>query len=351
MEVDFIIIGQGICGTFLSWNLIKEGKKVLVIDEANSFSASKVASGVINPVTGRRIVRTWLIEELMPFAWDAYTQISNQVNECLIRECNVLDFHPSSQMQEAFFERLQQEKDYLHKLSDENEWQQYFRYNYGVDEIAPCFLVDLQTLLSGWRKKLQMQELLLEENFDWHSCKISSDHVMYKDVRAKKIICCEGVAGFTNPYFKLLPFAINKGEALIAEIQGLPRTNIFKQGISIVPWQNNLFWIGSTNEWNYKNAEPTSLFRKKVENQLNYWLKLPHKIYDHFAAERPANIERRPFVGLHPFNSSIGILNGMGTKGCSLAPYFANQLTQFLLYNVPVNPLADIKRFTKILNR
>jgi len=27
MEVDYIILGQGICGTFLSWNLIKAGEK------------------------------------------------------------------------------------------------------------------------------------------------------------------------------------------------------------------------------------------------------------------------------------------------------------------------------------
>jgi hypothetical protein len=41
---------------------------VIVIDESNPFTATKAASGVINPVTGRRIVRTWRIEELLPFA-------------------------------------------------------------------------------------------------------------------------------------------------------------------------------------------------------------------------------------------------------------------------------------------
>ena len=43
MTVDYIIVGQGICGTFLSWNLLKKGKSVLVIDdEANPYSSSKV---------------------------------------------------------------------------------------------------------------------------------------------------------------------------------------------------------------------------------------------------------------------------------------------------------------------
>ncbi|MGI8951984.1 MAG: hypothetical protein ACR2FN_10415 [Chitinophagaceae bacterium] len=150
---------------------------------------------------------------------------------------------------------------------------------------------------------------------------------------------------------KIFPFVHTKGEAIIAEISDLPRTNIYKQGISIVPWENNLFWIGSSYEWNYNNIYPTELFRKKIETQLNYWLKLPYKIIDHIAAERPANIERRPFVGLHPQHKNIGILNGMGTKGCSLAPYFAHQLTQHFLRNFSINPLADLKRFARVLSK
>ena len=38
--MDYIIIGQGICGTFLSWNLLKAGKKVIE-DYPNKFSNIK----------------------------------------------------------------------------------------------------------------------------------------------------------------------------------------------------------------------------------------------------------------------------------------------------------------------
>jgi flavin-dependent dehydrogenase len=66
MNVDYIIIGQGISGSFLSRDLLRAGRSVIVIDESKPFTASKVASGVINPITGRRMVRTWEIEKLMP---------------------------------------------------------------------------------------------------------------------------------------------------------------------------------------------------------------------------------------------------------------------------------------------
>lgn len=352
MQADYLIIGQGICGTFLSWNLLKEGKSVLMIDSANPYTASKVASGVINPVTGRRIVRTWMIEELLPFAMRSYTQFGNELNATLIQQCNVLDFHPTPQMRDAFVQRMNEEEDYLQTSSNEEQWQKYFRYNYGIGEVNHCLLVDLQTMLQEWRKKLSHQNILLEENFDCSPLTINElqNTIHYKNITATKIIFCDGVAGFDNPYFKMLPYVRTKGEALIASIPGLPRTNIFKQGITIVPWKQDLFWIGSNYIWEYTDAQPTQTFRKKVEEQLNYWLKLPYTIIDHLASERPANIERRPFVGLHPLHKQVGVLNGMGTKGCSLAPYFAHQFAQYLVNQKPIDPFADIKRFTRILS-
>ncbi len=348
----YIVVGQGICGTFLSYYLQKAGKKVLVIDKAQPYTASKVASGIINPVTGRRIVKTWLIDELLPFAWNAYHELGKELNTLLIEPCNVLDFFATMQMKEAFISRAKEEPQLLKTSNETGKPEDYFRFNYGIGEIDPCYLTDIQNLLLLWRKQLQKNNNLLEEEFDWRDCKVQKEQVIYKDIIAEKIIFCEGTADAANPYFERLPFAFNKGEALLAEIPGLPQTNIYKQGINIVPWkEKNLFWIGSNYLWDYTDLQPSELFKKRTEEQLKYWLKLPFTIVDHLASERPANVERRPFVGLHPVYSSVGILNGMGTKGCSLAPYLANQFAQHLVNNLPIEPLADVKRFTRILSR
>lgn len=349
--VDYFILGQGLCGTLLSWYLIKAGKKVLLIDEPKPFTASRVASGVINPVTGRRIVRTWRIEELLPFASAAYTAFGEELGVELVRQCNILDFHPSLQMKEAFETRLPEEQQYLRHPANADEWNTYFNYHFGVGEINPCLLVDMHAMLNGCRTQLQTQNALLAEAFSWNDCVVSDDEISYKGIQAKKIICCEGVAGFVNPYFKNLPYSRMKGEALIVAIPGLPRNHIYKQGLNIVPWKNDQFWIGSTYEWNFANVLPTPAWRKKVEEQLKYWLKIPFEIVDHLASERPANMERRPFVGLHPQHTTVGILNGMGAKGCSLAPFFAKQLADHLVNGLPIYADADVQRFTKSLLR
>src|SRR3954470_4293775 len=134
MTADYLIVGQGLCGTFLSYYLLKAGKKVIVVDKSNAFTASKVASGVINPVTGRRIVRTWRIEELLPFTLEAYTEFGNRFHESVVKKSDLLDFHPSQQMNEAFENRLAEEREYLHKSSDSG-WRRFFSYHFGIGEI------------------------------------------------------------------------------------------------------------------------------------------------------------------------------------------------------------------------
>jgi glycine/D-amino acid oxidase-like deaminating enzyme len=351
MNIDYLIVGQGICGTFLSHELIKAGKSVLVIDENRPHSSSKVASGVINPITGRRMVRTWEIEKLMPYAVEAYTAFGEELNVPLIRQCNILDFHPTPQMVLAFAERQPIEQEYLNIPENPDQWKQYFNYDFSIGEINPCWLIDLNTLLAKWREQLKEKNALLEQVFHWEDCKVADEHITYQNITAQKIIFCEGVLGFDNPYFQLLPYARNKGQALIVRVPDLPHTHIFKQGYVMVPWKEDLFWAGSTYEWDFTDTLPSPDFRQKAEAHLKHWLKLPFETVNHLAAERPANMERRPFVGLHPVTSSVGVFNGMGTKGCSLAPYFSKEFSDHLVHGTSINPQADVKRFTKILSR
>jgi glycine/D-amino acid oxidase-like deaminating enzyme len=46
MNIDVLIIGQGVSGTFLSYFLEKEGKSFLVIDNNYNNSPSKIAAGI-----------------------------------------------------------------------------------------------------------------------------------------------------------------------------------------------------------------------------------------------------------------------------------------------------------------
>ena len=153
MTVDYLIVGQGISGTLLSRSLISEGKRVVVIDEGKEAVSSKVASGVINPLTGKRLVRTWMIEAFLPFALGSYTSFGSELGKQLLQQCDILDFHPTQDNSAIFNEKISTEGEYL-SVMQPGDWDKYFRFNYGMGRIAPCLLLDIRAMLAAWREKL-----------------------------------------------------------------------------------------------------------------------------------------------------------------------------------------------------
>jgi glycine/D-amino acid oxidase-like deaminating enzyme len=89
-KLDYLIIGQGLVGTWLSYYAMQAGKTCMVVNDSHTAAASQVASGVINPVTGRRIVQTWMIDTFLPFALKAYSDLGAQLNESIVSEAPVI---------------------------------------------------------------------------------------------------------------------------------------------------------------------------------------------------------------------------------------------------------------------
>jgi glycine/D-amino acid oxidase-like deaminating enzyme len=352
MQVDTFIIGQGISGTFLSYYLTKEGQRCIVIDNNYPLSPSRITAGIINPVTGRRMVTVWKAEEIFPFVLKAYHEIGNELDITAISIKSVIDFFPNPFMRESFLKKIEENDRYVHAYPEQNHFNTFFNYEFGCGEIRPAYTAHLDALLPAWRNELKRQNALLEEQFNIDELVVTDDKINYRDIVASTIIFCDGPASFENPYFRQLPFAPNKGEALLVEIPGLPDQHIFKKSLMLAPTlTKDLFWLGSAYHWEFDNLDPTPAFRNTAEKALEEWLKIPFRVMAHYAGLRPATLERRPFAGMHPVYKNVGILNGMGTKGCSLAPFFARELTDHLVYKQSISPDADIARFKKILER
>jgi hypothetical protein len=289
-----------------------------------------------------------MIDQFLPFALKAYSDVAELLNIKIVQETPVILIHPSAQMQESFDYRFENDNIYLQK-NNTSDFEQWMHTPFGTGQINQSIWIDLNTMLTTWKASLVANEQYVEANFDISDLHISEEGVAWKNYHAKRILFSDGVSSMGNPFFKGLPFAPNKGEALIVEIKDLPPQAIYKHNISIVPWKDQLFWVGSNYEWQYENTLPSAAFRIKIETALTQLLKIPFTTIDHIAGLRPANQERRPFVGLHPVYPSLGICNGMGTKGCSLAPYFAQALIAHCENGTPIHPEASLERFKIIL--
>ncbi len=321
MKVDFIIVGQGIAGTLISFELMRHGKSVLVIDQLKSDSSSLIAGAVLNPVVfkGRKNdpERTGQIK----IAVDVYEAISKQIQISFLKKTTLIRFADSAEELSAFRENISKagvEKEMNSDISKEIE--KYFIDSQSSVSVSPVWKVDNGLLLSTWRKFLLQNQLLREEIFEYANCKISKEEVIYKDICSEKIIFCEGVGVKNNPFINSDSFIPNRGDVLILFIPGLQTEIIFQKEYRLIPMNDELFWLGSNYRWSFENLKPDAEWRINAEPLLKQWIKLPFKVEHHLVAERPTTSGQQVFATNISGYKNAFWLNGLGTRGFTIAP-------------------------------
>ena len=347
MKYDYIVVGQGIAGTMLSHFLIENGQKILVIDNHHLTASSKVAAGIVNPITGRRYVKSWMFDTLLDFAQKTYQTLSEYLNIDCFEERNIVRVLFNNKEANDFYARSGEVgyDKYMLENATMSDYEDMLNPVFSLGEVTHSGKVNLGEILIAFRQKLEANNQLLSEQFDFQQLSIQKDSIQYKSIEANNIIFCEGIKGTENPYFNHLPFNGAKGQVLIVRIPNFQPNKIFKHRLFFVPLEKDLFWVGATNENQYTDDIPTEKGRLSLEKKLQKIVKVPYEVISHQAAIRPNIKDRRPLIGQHPSFSKVFIFNGLGTKGSSLAPYFAHHFVNHLLYQSPLMKEVNIERF------
>ena len=90
-----LIVGQGLAGSILAIYLIKAGEKVLVIDNGHQESASRVAAGLMDYISGQRLTKSWNSDILIPFAKQFYQDLEHELNDRFFYERPCLRYFSS----------------------------------------------------------------------------------------------------------------------------------------------------------------------------------------------------------------------------------------------------------------
>ena len=326
-----MIVGQGLAGSLLAWNLEKLGRSFFVIDNNLSNASSRIAAGIIHPITGRRIVKTWMADTLLPIAENAYKEIGEFFKIKIMHELRIMELLDSVKEYNDWMARSSENgmEGYIQPEVRSGVYDEYLQDFIRKVIVKKSCWIDAGLLLNSFRKLFSEKNILIEENFDESLLEISSSEIVYKDIACKKIIFCEGALALQNKFWKHLPFIPAKGELLTIRAE-MDLCHILNRKIFILPLGNKLFRVGSTFEWNYENDLPSPEGENFLTTELKKILKIPFEIVQHQAGIRPTVKDRKPFLGLHKDFPQVGIFNGLGTKGCLLAPYLAQHLVNFL---------------------
>lgn len=345
-SVDCLVVGQGIAGTVLSYKLIQKGYSVKIIDDGHQTSSSMKAAGIINPITGRSYVKSWKIDELIPVARSSYSAFENLLGGQYFSEHNIVRVLGSVFEENKWSSRLLDDAytQYIIEDFDHSEIHTNYR-DVNSTAVIKGARLSLKPLLMDYKEWLIEQELVIQEKFTPKKLKLSPRAIYYDDIQVGNLIFADGVQSIDNPYFPNLPFQPNKGEVLLVRISDYKINDIVKHGIFICPFEDDLYWVGSGYDNSFEDVKPTTSGKAKLTEQLSKVLRSEFKIVRHIAGIRPSVKGRKPLIGRSSFHPSIYLFSGLGTKGSSLAPYWADHLIQFMQGRVELDSEVDFKRF------
>ena len=339
-KVDYIIIGQGLAGTCLALEFLKRGKSFFVFDQPYPNSASRVAAGLFNPITGRTNQSTWKADQIFPHLKKFYTEAEKTLGGKFLTMLPVYRPFLSSEEQTRPIELNRQ---WVKNVFLDSQFKGQVNDPFGGIEFEGSGFLNTTSLISKAREIFMAMCVIDESKFDPHELQ-ADENVRYKNREATSIIFCDGVEANSNPWFHWLPIRKLKGE-LVRVKADLPEEAIINRGVFSVPTEKaGQFVVGSTYQHDLSEGHSESGVDEiiaKAKKLFKGELEITSKSWGH----RPSTVDRRPVIGHHPKNRNICTFNGLGTKGVSLAPYFAGQMADWLEGQTDLDKEANIQRF------
>ena len=342
---DVIIVGGGIAGTTLAWQWFLQGKSIHWIADDQP-SSSHVAAGVFNPVVLKRFSPVWNAEDQLDFLFSFYALVQKYLDSPVITVLPVWRrFH--DEKEQLIWKRKAAREDLknLMKMDTISGSLHGINASNGFGIVKRTGSLITIEYMNKSMDFFHERNDFSKEHFNYEELSITDHHVTYKSLNARAIIFAEGNRLPLNPWFGDLPFQGNKGEILIIKCPGLHLEQIIKSSVFLMPYKEDLFWVGATYDRDYESNEPSLTAREYLISKLETFLSLPYEIVAHQSGIRPTTQDRRPFVGHHAKHKNLYIFNGMGSRASLVAPWASHQLFNSMYDNIALPVEMDIARF------
>ncbi len=349
-----LIVGMGLAGSLLALELMDREQAVIIIDASESVTASRMATGIINPVTGLRLTKTAGVDQLLPVALMKYRALSHRYGMVFYHPETLVRLFQSSEEAMRWQSRAKDSAyaQYL-EVNEQSSLKDIFfnsldlRYGYGLHKHSGY--LETAKLLDSVKAELVDRNVLQIQKFNPASIRFEKDNPFWQGQLIKKIVFCEGFQAQQNPWFSWLPFQPVKGEVVTLEVRDKTPSYILNKKISVIPKSSGSMKVGSTYEWS-NNTKPSDKAKKQLLQQFDQLFLQPqaYLVNDHQAGIRPATRDKQPFLGSHPRYPGLAIMNGFGSKAVLQVPYYAKCLADYLLEQKPLPISIDINRYGKL---
>jgi glycine/D-amino acid oxidase-like deaminating enzyme len=309
------IVGQGLAGTCVAWELWRRRIPFVIYDDPEGTpGSSRIAAGLINPVTGKNFEPTPDVANLLPDAVHFYQDIEAVLSQKF--------WHPMPIRRFA---------------NNEKEWLKILRKASRPDvamwiapanpKSPPARWIGAVVLQGGGR--LDIAGFLNESREFFRSQSLYHSSHIPVDSTSPLILWCEGSAGLMHGRHGEHRCA--KGEIITIHAPSWISGEIrIGGGGWLIPIGDQCFKVGATYEWDKLDHSPTRhgleqlhLIAKELGGDNRY------DLLKHEAAIRP--IVNRSNPQMIRVASDSWSLNGLGSKGALTAPSMAKKFAQQIL--------------------
>lgn len=330
---EFIIVGQGLAGSMLAWELLEQGHSVCVIDNNHKTSSSSVAAGIVNPITGRWMTKSWEVEKFLPVAKQYYRKMAHKFGEELFFEKDILRIL-TNEKEVKRFEKISANEEYQPFIGETfpaDSFKKQINTPLGAYEIIKAGFLKTKIFLSKIREVFAQKGCLIEEDFDHSRVQCAGSKVHYRNLSARHLIFCEGFKVLENPFFSTLPdWSPSKGEILTVKTKANLPDYILNMNKWMVPLGGGVYKVGSNYEKQKLNLKPTYSVKEDILRVLSEFIEDEIIVLEHQAGVRPATRNKRPVIAAHHEYNMLHVFNGFGSKGTLVIPYFAKKYAQHL---------------------
>ena len=344
MPIDVLIVGQGLAGSLLAWELLQQDMQVMVVDPGEE-NASKVAAGLINPVTGQRLVKTAGVDFLLPAALICYQALARQFKQDFFISMDMLRVLKTPREQHYAQQRLHQ-IDYQDFLGSAAIQPALIQQDYAVLLQQQTGYLKTRLLLAQLREYLLAKDCYRQTKLEYSDIQLQPE-LHWQGLQPRHLVFCEGYQGRSNPWFGGLPFQPAKGEILTCQSAQQWPKQILNFGYWLIPLENQSFRIGATFAPGATDNQPSSQAKEQMLKGLTEICPTLQAIQvtEQQVGIRPATQDKQPFIGRHPRYANLHIFNGFGAKGSMAIPWYARQFATALKQQTEFSATGQVQRY------
>ncbi len=333
MSLPILIVGQGLAGSSLAWRLLKAGQPCIVVDRPLNETASRVAAGLVNPLTGRKIKPEWRQQECLHEAHRYYKETEEELGGSWW-QCTEIWRELSDEDQHYFWNERAQQEETASFVGPLLPWLPSWQGKGHAAITYGAAVLHSERLVNAQRTWLIQQGAFQEGEVTLSDIETQADGSLLWDGHLyRAIVWCTGYETAQSLDAPWLESRLSQGCILDIKLPELDAPEaVLHFGHWLVKQQDDIWRLGASYDWVWSDAAtPSPTASIELLHGLIERYHGSYEILKARAAVRPIIRYSQPVAGAIPERPGHYMLGGLGSRGCTTAPWVSAQLAAHLL--------------------